>query len=122
MSRSVLLQLARDSIEEVLQAQITIDRTSLLNEHPLLNETLDVTLNLFINQELKGSHSTQNSETSLLSNIILSAKKAAFEDKKNSVFTTSDYLNCEVEIVLDTPDGEISQKDPSIIHTQTVTS
>ncbi len=116
MSRSVLLQLARDSIQEVYQAEITIDRTALLQEHPLLNETIATTVNLYIEKELKGSYSSQNSSASLLSNIIICAKKAAFEDKASSVLTTSEYLHCEVELILNTPDGEIAETDPAIIH------
>lgn len=118
MSRSVLLQLARDSIQEVLEAQVTIDRNALLQEHPLLDEKIPTTINLFINRELKGSYSIQNSNSSLLSNIIISAKKAAFEDKESSILTTSEYLHCEVELILNTPDGDISETDPSIIKTQ----
>jgi len=117
MSRSVLLQIARDSIAEVLEAQISIDRDALLKEHPLLNEKIPTTINLFINRELKGSYSIQNTNSSLLSNIIIGAKKAAFEDKKSSILTTSEYLHCEVELILNTPDGDISETDPAIILT-----
>jgi len=117
MSRSVLLQLARDSIVEVLEAQISIDRNALLQEHPLLNEKIPTTVNLFINRELKGSCSMTNTNSSLLSNIITAAKKAAFEDKESSILTTSEYLHCEVELILKTPDGDISETDSAIILT-----
>lgn len=115
MSRSVLLQLVRDSIQEVFQAEISIDREALLKEHPLLNEKISIIINIFIAGELKGTYSSQNAEASLLSNIIISAKKAAFEDKKSAVLTTSEYLHSELELVLNTPDGMISERDPSII-------
>lgn len=117
MARSILLQLARDSIEEVFQAQITIDRAVLLQEHPLLNEPIPTTLNLYRDKELKGSYSSQNDSASLLSNIILCAKKAAFEDEKSEILTTSEYLHCEVELLLHTPDEEMSEIDPAIINT-----
>jgi len=117
MSRSVLLQLARDSIQEVLQAELTIDRKALLQDHPLLNEKIKVTLNIFIDKELKGNYTTQNLNSSLLSNIIVAAKKAAFEDKTRGIITTSEYLHSEIELILDTPDGEISEKDPAILST-----
>jgi len=122
MSRSVLLQLVRDSIQEVFQAQITIDRDALLKEHPLLDEKISIIINIFIAGELKGTYSSQNSEASLLSNIIISAKKAAFEDKKSAVLTTSEYLHSELELILNTPDGMISEKDPSIIQMPSVTA
>ena len=46
MSRSVLIQLARDSIQEVLEAKRTIDKATLLSKHPLLNEKIAATVNI----------------------------------------------------------------------------
>lgn len=60
MSRSVLLQLARDSIEEVFHAKRSIDKTTLLKQHPLLNEKIPTTINLYINKELKSTYTTLN--------------------------------------------------------------
>ncbi len=115
MSRSVLLQLARDSIEEVLEAQRTINKASLLSEHPLLGEMITTTVNLYINSELRGSFSSAEAQKSLLEDIIYNAKKAAFEDTNHSPLCTSEYLSCEVEVILNTPDGVISEKDPAIL-------
>ena len=112
MSRSVLLQLARDSIQEVLEAQKTIDTSALLKEHPLLNENINLAINIFIKNELKSSYIVQNN-ASLMENIIIGAKKAAFEG--GEVITTSEYLHAEIELILDTPEGEISQRDTAII-------
>ncbi len=115
MSRSVLLQLARDSIQEVLEAQRTIDKASLLSEHPLLGETIATTVNLYIESELRGTYSSTEAQKSLLEDIICNAKKAAFEDKTHTPLSTSEYLSCEVEVILNTPDGVISEKDPAIL-------
>lgn len=117
MSRSVLLQLARDSIEEVLEAQRTIDRETLLNEHPLLNQPISTTINLYIDNRLRGSASSSSATKSLLEDIVYNAKKCAFEDKNFSALTTSEYLSCDVEIILTTPDGVISEKDQAILKT-----
>ncbi|HIP20156.1 MAG TPA: AMMECR1 domain-containing protein [Sulfurimonas sp.] len=114
MSRSVLLQLARESIEEVFHAKVSIDRTALLKRHPLLNEKIQTTINLFINKEFKGTYATQNSKESLINNIILCAKKAAFENE-TTILTTSEYLHCDIELLLDTPEGQISECDTAII-------
>ena len=117
MSRSVLLQLARDSIQEVFQAKKSINTSLLLQTHPQLHEKIQTTVNLFINKELKGSYSTNNSIDSLLNNTILSAKKAAFEDENSDILTTSNYLYCEIELILHTLDGEIAETDPAILKT-----
>ncbi len=117
MSRSVLLQLARDSIAEVLEAQRTIDKNELLSKHPLLNEKIPTTVNIYLDNELRGSSQTISSENSLLEDIIKNAKKSVFEDKNFTPMTTSEYLSCEIELLLTTPDGVISEKDPSILKT-----
>lgn len=115
MSRSVLLQLARDSIQEVLEAQRTIDRTSMLDENPLLSEKIATTVNIYLGDELRGTYSSTKPEKSLLEDIIYNAKKSAFENKNYKPITTSEYLSCEIEVVLTTPDGVISEKDPAIL-------
>ena len=115
MSRSVLLQLSRDAMEEVIESKHTIDKKNLLKDHPLLNENIPTTINIYLNKKLKSSHSSKNLETSLLKNIIICSKKAAFEDPNSSPITTSEYLHCEIEIVLSTPDGEMKEKDSPII-------
>ena len=119
MSRSVLLQLARDSIQEVLQAELTIDKEALVNEHPLLNEKINTTVNIYINNKLRGTSSSKDTSLSLIDDIVLNAKKSAFQDKDFTPLSTSEYLECEVELLLDTPDGVISEKDPSIMTTTT---
>ncbi|MBU0721807.1 AMMECR1 domain-containing protein [bacterium] len=115
MSRSVLLQLARDSIQEVLEAKRTINKETLLKEHPLLNEKMATTVNLYMDNELKGSFGSDAPTKSLLEDIIYNAKKSAFEDKNSKPITTSEYLSCELELILRTPDGVLSEKDPAIL-------
>lgn len=120
MSRSVLIQLARDSIQEVLEAQRAIDKAALLNEHPLLNEKIVTTVNLYLEDKLRGSSSSSSDINSLIEEIIANAKKSAFQDKNFTPMTTSEYLSCEVEILLTTPDGVISEKDKSILATHKI--
>jgi AMMECR1 domain-containing protein len=117
MSRSVLLQLARDSIAEVLEAQRTIDKKLLLEQHPLLAEKIATRVNLYIEDELRGSAYSKDANLSLLEDIIINAKKSAFEDLNFSPLSTSEYLSCELELILSTPDGVISEKDEAILKT-----
>ena len=117
MARSVLLQLARDSIQEVLEAKRTINKEKLLTEHPLLSEVMATSVKLYIDDELRGESTTTFPSFSLLEDIIKNAKIAAFEHERFSPITTSEYLNCEVEVLLTTADGVISERDPSILKT-----
>ncbi|QFR48332.1 AMMECR1 domain-containing protein [Sulfurimonas lithotrophica] len=117
MARSVLLQLARDSIEEVLEAKRKIDKGSLISEFPLLKETVDASVKIFLENKLRGKAQIEGENISLIESIILNAKKAAFEDTNFSPITTSEYLSCEIEIELNTPDGIINERDPAILET-----
>lgn len=114
MSRSVLLQLARDSIQEVIEASNTINKQVLLQEHPLLEQRIPTQIKIFIQDELRGAFN-MDSTLSLLENVTIASKKAAFEDKNFTPLTTSEYLHCHIEITLDTPEGVISQKDEPIL-------
>lgn len=115
MSRSVLLQLARDSIQEVLEAARTINKRKLLDEHPLLGEKIATTVNIYLDSKLRGSSSTKIPSFSLLEDIIRNAKIAAFEDKNFTPLTTSEYLHSEIELIITTQEGVMSEKDHSIL-------
>jgi hypothetical protein len=113
MGRSVLLQLARDSIHEVYEAKRKIEKETLLQTHPLLGETIATTINIYLENELRGSATIEGG--TLLENIVLGAKRAVFEDKNFSPIVTSEYLECIVELILHTPNGVMSERDTSLI-------
>ncbi|MEO1954304.1 MAG: AMMECR1 domain-containing protein [Campylobacterales bacterium] len=113
--RSVLLQLARDSIHEVFEAKRNIDKDALIQQHPLLKEKIPTSVNIYLDDELRGSYTSTEASRTLLEDIIHNAKKSAFEDKSFKPLTTSEYLSCEIELKLNTPDGVISEKDPAIL-------
>ncbi len=115
MSRSVLLQLARDAIQEVLEAHSSIDKASLLEEHPLLKQNIPTSINIYINNELRGRSESLNPQYSLLQEIIINAKRAAFEDANFLPLSTSEYLHAQIEIILQTKDGPISENDPALL-------
>ena len=92
MSRSVLLQLVRDSIAEVLQAQRTIEKNILIKEHPLLEQKIATKVNIYLNNELRGSAHSNEAQRSLIEDIIRNAKRCAFEDTNFTPISTSEYL------------------------------
>ena len=118
MSRSVLLQLARDSIQEVLEANRTINKKALLDEHPLLNEKVATTVNIYIDSKLRGTSKTELPSFSLLEDIIRNSKISAFEDKNSQPISTSEYLKCKIELILITGEGIISEIDPPILNNE----
>lgn len=111
MSRSLLLQIAHDSLKEVLQAHNIIDKSRLLKEHPLLEQKVFTAIKIYVDEELRGSSQSHNPpEHSLLYETIIHAKRAAFEQSSSEPLTISEYLACEIEITLTTEDGPISQR------------
>jgi AMMECR1 domain-containing protein len=115
MSQSVLLNIARESIQEVLQAEKTINRSELLKNYPLLSEVVATEVTLYFNGKPRGTSRSQTPEHSLLEDIIINAKRAAFQDPNFIPVSTSEYLHTSVELILFTADGPISHRDESIL-------
>ncbi|MDP1784602.1 MAG: AMMECR1 domain-containing protein [Sulfuricurvum sp.] len=115
MSQSVLLNIARSSIEEVLQAQETIKRIELLETYPLLEQIVATQVTLYLNGKARGSSRSEGAERSLLEEIIRNAKRAAFEDPSFLPISTSEYLHAVIELTLFTADGPISHRDDPIL-------
>ena len=111
MSQSVLLKLARESIEEVLEAQNTIDRDALVKEYPVLGEKMATFVTLTIGGELRGCIGSLVAQRALVDDIIHNAKAAAFQDPRFAPMTTSEYLHAVVEVSLLTPPEELSYDD-----------
>jgi AMMECR1 domain-containing protein len=114
MSDSVLLKLTRDSILEVYQARHIIKKDELLKSYPILEQNLNVKIEIFLDEELRSSYNSNNSY-SLLENIIIGAKKAAFEDETSSPLTSSEYLHVKIKLTIYTDDGEISEESAPIL-------
>jgi len=115
MSQSVLLNIARESIQEVLQAQQSINRHELLESYPILGEVVATEVTLYLNGKSRGTSRSQMPEHSLLEDIILNAKRAAFQDPDFLPISTSEYLHTSVELILYTADGPISHRDDPIL-------
>jgi AmmeMemoRadiSam system protein A len=103
MSAPLLLQIARDSIVEVLEANRIINKADILNAHPILNEPLACFVTLYLEDELRGASGCVKPESSLLDTIIHHAKIAAFQDPRFTPLSTSEYLHVRIELSLLTP-------------------
>lgn len=115
MSQSVLLNIARESIQEVLQAEESIRRSELLTTYPILGEVVATEVTLYLHGKARGTSRSENPEHSLLEDIILNAKRAAFQDPNFIPVSTSEYLHASIELVLFTADGPISHRDDPIL-------
>jgi hypothetical protein len=115
MSKSVLLTIARASIEEVLQAQSSINRKELIEQYPILAEPMATQVILYHDNKIRGNSITHTPRRSLLEDIIHNAKIAAFQDENFDPLVTSEYLHTTIELTLFSPDGPLMHKDPPIL-------
>ena len=114
MADSVLLKLVRNSMLEVLQAEKIIDKEKLTQAHPILETPLNCKVAVLLQERQKSSYTTQTN-SSLLENIIIAAKKAAFEDPTSSPLTTSEFLHAQMELTIYTQEGSICERDEPIL-------
>jgi hypothetical protein len=115
MSQSVLLTIARASIEEVLQAENSINRIELLESYPLLSQPMECEITLYLDNKLRGSARNEGQQYSLLEAIIHNAKIAAFQDENFNPLVTSEYLHTTIKLTLFTADGELSHESEPIL-------
>ncbi len=115
MSQSVLLTIARASIEEVLQAETSIDRPQLLKEYPILSQPMECEVTLYLDNKVRGNSRSATTEGSLLEEIIRNAKIAAFQDENFDPLVTSEYLHTTIKLTLFTADGELSHQSEPIL-------
>lgn len=104
MSRSPLLQLVRDSIEEVIEARRIINREQLLQMYPVLEQSIGSRVTLTLGGEIRGEAASEHPFQALIDAIIYNAKIAAFEDTRFSPLTTAEYLHVSISLSLFMPD------------------
>ncbi len=106
MTRSPLLQLVRDSIEEVIEAKRIIKRDELLATYPALEQQVGCIVTLKIHDEIRGEAKSEHPSQALIDDIIYNAKVAAFQDPRFSPLTTAEYLRASISLSLLIPDEE----------------
>lgn len=115
MSQSVLLTIARASIEEVLQGQNSINRSELLEQYPILCEPMATQITLYLGTKVRGIAKSNTAERSLLEDIIYNAKTAAFQDENFDPLVTSEYLHATIRLTIFSPEGELSHQSEPIL-------
>jgi len=115
VSQSVLLTIARRSIEEVLQAELSIEREKLLAEYPILGEPMATQITLYLNDKIRGIAKSESPERPILEDIIRNAKIAAFQDENFDPLVTSEYLHTTIELTLFSANGPLSHKSGPIL-------
>ncbi len=118
MAQSELLTLARQSIQEVLQAEHTIDREALLEKYPVLGEKMATFVTLTIDGELRGCIGSLIAQRPLIDDIIHNAKAAAFQDPRFSPITTSEYLHAAIEVSILSIPEPVEYKDMDDLRTK----
>ncbi len=115
MAQSLLITIARESIEEVLRAENTIEYSRLLEEYPVLGQKMATQINLYLGDEVRGSARSETAERPLLEDIIRNAKLAAFQNDPLPPLATSEYLRASVELILFSSEGPLRHRDGPIL-------
>lgn len=115
MTRSPLLQLVRDSIEEVIEARRIINRDALLSAYPVLEQTVACIVTLKLGDEIRGEAKSTHPTQALIDDIIYNAKIAAFEDTRYPPLTTAEYLHVSISLSL------LIQDESGAFHAETST-
>jgi len=100
MSQSLLLQIARQSIMEVLQAERLIDTKALVVDNPLLKTPMATFITLYLDKEVRGCMGSLQAQRTLLEDVIHNAKMAAFQDPRFAPLSTAEYLHTYIELSL----------------------
>lgn len=100
MSQSILLQIARESIMEVLQAECIIERDNLIKAHPILATPMATFVTLYLEKEVRGCMGSLTQKKMLIDDVIHNAKMAAFQDPRFAPLSTADYLHTAIELSL----------------------
>ncbi|HFU74148.1 MAG TPA: AmmeMemoRadiSam system protein A [Helicobacteraceae bacterium] len=120
MSQSILLQIARESIMEVLQAERLIARDELMKAHPILTTPMATFVTLYLDKEVRGCMGSLTQERMLIDDVIHNAKMAAFQDPRFAPLSTVDYLHTAIELSLLTQPQIVSFTDLDSLASQIV--
>ncbi len=100
MSHSLLLEVARQSIEEVLEAMRIIDTEALKRTHPILETPMSTAVTLLLGSQIRAHYCSLHPQKPLLDDLIYNAKIAAFETPSTPPLSTSEYLHVSVKVHL----------------------
>ena len=100
MSNSILLQIARDAIEEELYNKSKIDRVDLEASYDFLNDQRACFVTLKLEGRLRGCIGSLVAKRKLIDDIIVNAQNAAFRDFRFQPLSKKEFEKVEIEISL----------------------
>jgi AmmeMemoRadiSam system protein A len=113
MTKTLLLDIVKNSIEEELYSSSSIDKKSLLQNYPELNNQLATFVTLNLNNNLRGCIGSIIPQRALIDDLIQNAKAAAFSDPRFEPLTIQEYKDISIEISLLTIPEEVVYSDIS---------
>jgi AmmeMemoRadiSam system protein A len=113
MTKTLLLDIVKNSIEEELYSSSSIDKESLLQDYPELNNQLATFVTLNLNNNLRGCIGSIIPQRAIIDDLIQNAKAAAFSDPRFEPLTIQEYKDISIEISLLTIPEEVVYSDIS---------
>lgn len=100
MSNSILLEIAKDAIEEELYNKAKIDRVDLEASYDFLNDQRACFVTLKIDGRLRGCIGSLMPTKKLIDDVIENAQNAAFRDFRFQPLSKKEFEKVEIEISL----------------------
>ncbi len=111
--KSLLLNIARNAIEERLNGTPLIDRSALIQNHKELLQQRATFVTLHLNGQLRGCIGSLIPHRSLIDDIIANAQAAAFEDPRFVPLSMEEFESIEIELSLLSIPQALNYKDLS---------
>ena len=100
MSNSIILEIAKDAIEEELFNKSKIDRVDLEASFDFLNEQRACFVTLYYDERLRGCIGSLFPTRKLIDDIIVNAQNAAFRDFRFQPLSKKEFDKVEIEVSL----------------------
>jgi hypothetical protein len=100
---SIILKLARQSIQDEFDYKQNIDTKQILKENPLLQKNGASFVTLTQEGKLRGCIGSLEAKRPLIEDIISNAKSAAFRDPRFPKLTREEFLITDIEVSVLTP-------------------
>ncbi|MEA3372308.1 MAG: AmmeMemoRadiSam system protein A [Campylobacterota bacterium] len=98
--KNILIELASRSIRDELENSVTVNKHSLLHEHPEFNENRATFVTLNLNGQLRGCIGSLLPHRNLIDDIVQNAKAAAFQDPRFLPLSKEEFEEVEIELSL----------------------
>lgn len=116
--RNIVLEIAREAIEEVFTNTPTMDKKAVISQYPFLEKEQAAFVTLSLNNQLRGCIGSILPHRALIEDLIHNAKAAAFEDPRFPPLTLEEFRHVHIEVSLLTVPQRVEYHDSKELKTK----